>query len=435
MTTYLSDRKAQTIVRERRLKYLCVINPSKRELNGVSRGLEVSFLPMEKVSEHGTLRLDETRSIEDMLQGFTYFRDGDIIVAKITPCFENGKGALCRGLVNGIGFGSTEFHVLRPRAGVDGRFLNYVTRTAEFRGLGAALMYGAAGQQRVPESFIENYVVFVPPLYEQRAIADFLDRKTAQIDALIARKQRQIELLGEKRQALNSQAVTKGLDPTAPMKGSGFPWLGEVPEHWEVTRIKWVARMESGHTPDKKVEAYWTNCNIPWVSLNDSKQLRVIDYISETAHYVNELGIANSSARLLPPGAVVFSRDATIGLCAITTTEMAVSQHFIAWLCGPQVRPEYLLRVFECMTEELERLTFGATVKTIGMPDVRELVMPLPPLSEQDAILQAVRGYKSSWSELSRRVERQVELLREYRQTLISAAVTGKLQVPMEVAR
>jgi type I restriction enzyme S subunit len=280
-----------------------------------------------------------------------------------------------------------------------------------------------------------NILVGLPSDEEQRSIVRYIDRKTAQIDALIARKQRQIELLGEKRQALISQAVTKGLDPSAPMRPSGIPWLGEVPEHWEVTRIKWVARMESGHTPDKKVEAYWTNCNIPWVSLNDSKQLRVTDYISETAHYVNELGIANSSARLLPPGAVVFSRDATIGLCAITTREMAVSQHFIAWLCGPRVRPEYLLRVFQCMTEELDRLTFGATVKTIGMPDVRELVMPLPPIGEQDAIVQAVRGYRTSGNDLGRKVQRQVDLLREYRQTLISAAVTGKVQVPTELAK
>jgi type I restriction enzyme S subunit len=274
-----------------------------------------------------------------------------------------------------------------------------------------------------------NILVGVPPQEEQRRIIDLIHRKTAQIDALIAKKQRQIGLLGEKRQALINQAVAKGLDPTVPMKPSGYKWLGDVPAHWEVLRIKWVARMESGHTPDKKVEAYWTNCTIPWVSLNDSKQLRVNDYITETAYYVNELGIANSSARLLPPGAVVFSRDATIGLCAITTREMAVSQHFIAWLCGPCLRPEYLLRVFECMTEELERLTFGATVKTIGMPDVRELVTPVPPLHEQDEILRSVKDHKARIAHLTDRVQKQVHLLHEYRQTLISAAVTGKFDV------
>jgi type I restriction enzyme S subunit len=153
------------------------------------------------------------------------------------------------------------------------------------------------------------------------------------------------------------------------MKDSGVEWLGEVPKHWEVIRIKWVAGMESGHTPDKKVAAYWTDCEIPWVSLHDTSFLKENDFISETAQNVNELGIANSSARILPKHAVVFSRDATIGRCGITTRPMAVSQHFIAWICGNRVLPEYLLRVLRSMSQELDRLTFGATVKTIGMPD------------------------------------------------------------------
>ena len=110
------------------------------------------------------------------------------------------------------------------------------------------------------------------------------------------------------------------------MKDSGVEWLGEIPAHWEVNRVKWVARMESGHTPDKKVDAYWDDGIIPWVSLNDTSRLKNQDYISDTEYCTNELGLKNSSARLLPPRSVVFSRDATIGLCAITERSMAVSQ-------------------------------------------------------------------------------------------------------------
>ena len=100
------------------------------------------------------------------------------------------------------------------------------------------------------------------PICEQGAIADFLDRETAKIDGLVARKERLIELLQEKRTALVTRAVTRGLDPNIPMKNSGVEWLGEIPVHWDVKRVKWVARMESGHTPDKKVDAYWKDGDI-----------------------------------------------------------------------------------------------------------------------------------------------------------------------------
>jgi type I restriction enzyme S subunit len=210
-------------------------------------------------------------------------------------------------------------------------------------------------------------------------------------------------------------------------KESGVEWLGEVPEHWHATRIKWVARMESGHTPDKKVPEYWENCDIPWVSLNDTTQLRQNDYIQDTLHRINALGVANSSARVLPAGAVVFSRDATVGLCGITARPMAVSQHFIAWLCHDGIIPEFLLRVLRSMGGELERRTMGATVKTIGMPDVKTLVAPIPPVAEQRAICGVLASEISKIDTLISKQELLIELLQEKRQAHISHAVTKGL--------
>ena len=200
-----------------------------------------------------------------------------------------------------------------------------------------------------------------------------------------------------------------------------------MPEHWVVKRIKHTARMESGHTPDRKVDAYWVGCNIPWVSLNDTGFLRDNDYISETAYYINQLGIQNSSARILPERVVVFSRDATIGRCAITTREMAVSQHFIAWVCGEEIIPEYLLLRLKSMTQELERLTFGATLKTIGMPDVKTLATPVPPKEEQDKIVKYVETEIERLQAMSTSAKQTIALLQERRSALISAAVTGQI--------
>jgi type I restriction enzyme S subunit len=413
-----------------RLRFAATLNPSKQEARSYADDDLVTFLPMEAIGEDGSLNLEQVKEVGECLNGYTYFKEGDVCIAKITPCFENGKGAILRGLKGGIGFGTTELIVARPTTHLLlAKFLDYLFRSNSFRSLGEAAMYGAGGQKRVPEAFVRDFRSFIPPLTEQQQIISFLDRETAKIDALIAEQQRLIKLLQEKRQAVICHAVTKGLNPDAPMKDSGVEWLGEVPEHWEVKRIKHTSRMESGHTPDRKVEAYWVNCDIPWVSLNDTGFLKDNDYISETVYSINDLGIQNSSARLLPERVVVFSRDATIGRCAITTRQMAVSQHFIAWVCGDEILPEYLLLRLKSMTQELERLTFGATLKTIGMPDVKTLVTPVPPISEQEEIVEHLKGETARLEGMSASAKQAVALLQERRSALISAAVTGQIDV------
>ena len=323
---------------------------------------------------------------------------------------------------------------IRPAAGLDGRFL-----ARQFAAIGARDQFHVAanGITRfgLGSGAICGSLFAVPPMDEQRAIAAFLDRETAKIDALVARKERLIELLQEKRTTLITRAVTRGLDPNVPMKDSGVEWLGEIPAHWDVKRVKWVARMESGHTPDKKVDAYWTNGDVPWVSLNDTRHLKEHDYINDTEYYTNDLGLRNSSARLLPPRSVVFSRDATIGLCAITERAMAVSQHFIAWICSEDVIPEYLLRVFDAMQGELERLTMGATLRTIGMPDVSTLTTPVPPAAEQEQVVDYIQKERLHLDLLIVRVQEAIDRLKEFRTAVISAAVTGRIDVQEAVPR
>lgn len=195
----------------------------------------------------GGLDLTRVRRLADVIDGYTYFQDGDVVVAKITPCFENGKGALVSGLLSGIGFGTTELHVLRPQSELEGRYLFYLTVSHRFRKLGEATMYGAGGQKRVADGYIREYRHRFPPLSTQRAIATFLDRKTAKIDALIEKKRRLLDLLDEKRAALITHAVTRGLDPDVPMKDLGVEWLGEVPEHWGVVPLKHVVSFINGY--------------------------------------------------------------------------------------------------------------------------------------------------------------------------------------------
>ena len=231
----------------KRGRFCMKVNPPSDGLGRLHPEDEVSFVPMESVSEYGVISLDQTRAISHIGSGYVEFDDGDVVVAKITPCFENGKGALATGLVNGVAFGTTELHVLRSAMGLEQRFLFYFTTSRFFRSNGEGEMYGAGGQKRVPEDFCRNVPIPLPAMSEQSAIADFIDRETAKIDTLAARNRTLMERLQEKRTALISRTVTRGLPPTAArqaglhphpkLKPTGTDWLGDVPEHWEMKQL------------------------------------------------------------------------------------------------------------------------------------------------------------------------------------------------------
>ena len=197
----------------KRGRFCMTVNPPSVRLRRLYPEDEVSFVPMEAVSEFGEIRLDQTRAISHSGSGYMEFEDEDVVVAKITPCFENGKGALATGLVNGAAFGTTELHVLRSAPGLEPRFLFYFTISLFFRSKGEGEMYGAGGQKRVPADFCKNVPVPLPAISEQSAIANYLDRQTAKIDTLVAKKRTLIERLREKRTALISRTITAAYRP------------------------------------------------------------------------------------------------------------------------------------------------------------------------------------------------------------------------------
>jgi type I restriction enzyme S subunit len=285
---------------------------------------------------------------------------------------------------------------------------------------------------------IRRLAIPVPPRSDQKRIVAQLRARLPKVDQLIAKQEQLLVLLAEKRQALITQAVTKGLDPGVPMKESGVDWIGVVPEHWKVARIRQVARLESGHTPSRQHPEWWIpeECTIPWVSLADVWKLRdgVTEYLDSTAEMISEVGLANSSARLLPAKTVVLSRTASVGFSAIIEVPMATTQDFVNWICGPAVVPEYLLYLLRAMTPEFARLTQGSVHRTIYMPDVARFVATVPPIDEQERIVAHVREELYRLDGVAERARAMVGKLREYRQALITAAVTGKLDFSKEAA-
>jgi len=322
---------------------------------------------------------------------------------------------------------------LRPRSGANAGFITYLLPTP--LKVINDLTYSTT-VKHLSSNDVRKIRLGAPPEPEQRAIAAFLDREAARIDALVAKKERLIELLQEKRTALITRAVTKGLDPTVPMKDSGVEWLGEIPAHWEVKRTKFAARLRSGHTPSRQHPEYWLDCTIPWFGLADVWQIRdgQVEYVYETNEKISELGLANSAARLLPKGTVMLSRTASVGFSAVMGVDMATTQDFVNWVCGPTIRPEYLLYVFRSMQQEFRRLTMGSTHQTIYMPDVGRFSSPVPPLREQDLIVSVIREEAAQIDVLTAKIRDAIDRLKELRSALISAAVTGKIDVREEAA-
>lgn len=179
---------------------------------------------------------------------YTYFGNGDLLIAKVTPCFENGNIAIAENLLNGVGFGSSEIFVLRPNKRVTSKYLFYLSQSSDFQNKACATMCGVGGLKRISPLFMRTYEINIPNLNIQQRIANYLDTKLSEIDT-------QVSLLSSKRGAylrlkksIINRAVTKGLNPDVKTKESRIEWIGEIPEHWERKRMKDIAYLYSGLT-------------------------------------------------------------------------------------------------------------------------------------------------------------------------------------------
>lgn len=206
-----------------KLKRFIRLNPSRAESAALRHDAqEVVFLPMERVSTEGRVDCSERRPIRDVWEGYTYFRRGDVVMAKITPCFENGKGAVLGDLATEIGFGTTEFIVMRPGEELLPEYLDALCRMPVFRQLGGEAMTGAAGQQRVPASFVRDFVVAVPPIDEQRAILEHLTARRDVARRVEDRIAAELHLVQEHHEVLIAAAVTGEID----VRGVAFTQSG-----------------------------------------------------------------------------------------------------------------------------------------------------------------------------------------------------------------
>jgi type I restriction enzyme S subunit len=283
--------------------------------------------------------------------------------------------------------------------------------------------------------------VLLPDRAEQRAIAAFLYRETGRMDALVAKKRELIERLKEKRTALISRTVTGGLPPAVaravglrespPLKPSGLDWLGNIPKHWEVKPVKFIARIGNGSTPNRDNPGYWEEGDHPW--LNSTSVNR--ETITDSEDFVTVLALQECHLPKIKPPAVLIGitgQGRTRGMASTLLFEATINQHVACVKPLPgQAEVAFLRRVFDMAYEYLrsESDGGGSTKGAITCEQIGAMQIPIPPLREQIAIAAYLDGETAKLDALVAKVETAIERLQEYRTSLITAAVTGKIDV------
>ena len=410
-----------------RIKYVAEFDPvcNKSAINGSSL---ITYTPMDCI-KHGWF-INNSAPLESLSTSLTTYQEGDIVMAKVTPCFENGNIAIMEGLYNGFGMGSSELFVFRPKS-IDTKFFFYWLQNNAFVQKAKATMTGTGGLKRVSPVFTRNCPIHIPPYKDQNRIALYLDGKLAQVNILIANVQAQIEKLKAYKQSVITEAVTKGLDPTAPMKDSGVTWIGEIPEEWVVKPL--LREIETivdyrGKTPEKVDEG------ILLVTARNIKDGR-IDY-SISREYVRAEEYDEIMHRgKVNIGDVLFTTEAPLGAVAnADRTDFALAQRIIKFTTKNTLNP-YFLKYWilsSIFQQHLKSYATGSTATGIKASKLCLLQLVHPPLSVQNAIVSALDKKSDQINRLISIKQAKIEKLEQYKRSLIYEYVTGKKEVPAQ---
>lgn len=359
------------------------------------------------------------------------FEAGDILFGKLRPYLAKVAIAHCPGEAVG------DFHVLRPSAGVLPRFMQLGLLTPSVISIIDGSTYGSK-MPRASWDFMADLPFALPPLPEQQAIARFLDKEVAKIDALVAEQRRLIALLAEKRQAVISHAVTKGLNPATPLKPSGIDWLGDIPEGWEVVRLKAdLAFLTSG---SRGWADFYSDDGALFIRIGNLTREAIGLDLSDIQRVTVPSGAEGERTRIRP-GDLLFSITAFLGSVAVVPDQIEdayVSQHVaLARLCQKRLLPEWVAYVTLSSVGKsyLASKGYGGTKVQLGLDDIGNLTVTCPSVAEQQEIIIFLRNELTAFDALTAAATSAISLLQERRAALISAAVTGKIDLRAHFAQ
>lgn len=415
-----------------RLKDITIFSP---QYVGDNIDGDVSFVPMESL-RNGTIDY-KTIPLLKAKGKYTYFGNQDLLIAKVTPCFENGNIAIARNLLNGIGFGSSEIFVLRPNKEVISQYLFYLSQSRDFQDKACATMCGVGGLKRISPLFMRTYEFDMPSIENQQRMVTYLDTKLSDID-------HQVSLLTSKRDAylrlkksIINHAVTRGLNPNVKMKDSGIEWIGEVPEHWRRMRLKDIAYLYSGLTGKSGDDFRCDNTNItkPYVpftsilnnfKINTTDFPRVIMSDNETQNQVivNDLLFLMSSEDYdsIAKSAVVNENLGEVYLNSFCRGLRFTSKDIFANFVNYQIQA----------TNYRDALRFearGFTRINIKIEKISSMFVCLPPLPEQRAIATYLDDKCAKIDTIVSNLDKQISRYTDLKRSLIDEVITGKRAV------
>ena len=324
-----------------------------------------------------------------------------------------------------------DLRALIPLPQIEARFLARVLEGHQQQLLNVWRKVGSTVES-LESDLVGETEIALPAFDQQHFIADYLDSETARLDALIEAKERILSLLAEKRRAIITRSVTRGLDPGAPIRDSGIPWLGEVPAHWETVALRFLVDMTSGATPDTGEPEYWYG-EIPWVSPKDMKE----NEITDTQDHVSEVALLESSLRLIEPGAVlivvrgmILSHSFPTGLNRVPVT---INRDMKALRCYSALVPQFLRSFFHGLETHIVSLADSSAhgTRKLDTEVLGRLEIPLPPLREQQQIVTYIDEKATKLDSLRSTTRSSIGLLKERRTALIGTAVTGRLEAGM----
>ncbi len=354
---------------------------------------------------------------------------GDFVFADTS---EDIKGSGNFTYLNGNKTAFAGYHTIiaKPKSISYYRYIAYLFDSLPFR---AQIRSEVAGVKvySITKTILKNCIVILPSIPEQVAITNFLDRETARINEIVERQKRLIDLLKEKRNALVTHAITKGINQNSKMKKSNINWMVEISDSWESYKIKFtLSNVIGGGTPNTGTPSYW-NGDIPWVSPKDMK----VDFIRETEDYITNTAIKESAVNLIPSNSVLCVFRSGILKhtfpVAINKVEVTLNQDMKALIPNKLISSEYLRYMLTGLNDVILNICVKAvaTVESVEAKYFFNLFVPIPPASEQVAIVDFLNREISTIDTLVNKIECQIELLEEYKQSLITSAVTGKIDV------
>lgn len=400
-----------------RIKNVCLFNPTPKPINYEVIG----YAPMNTI-RYGKIDATEIKN-DNLPSGLTYFEDGDIVMAKVTPCFENGNIAIASNLKNGCAYGSSELFVFRP-TNIYTQFLFYALQNEIFKSLCIATMTGTGGLKRISAPFVANSFLPTPPPKEQIIISNFLDEKCSEIDALISLQENMIDELKAYKQSVITEVVTKGLDRNVKMKDSGVDWIGEIPEHWETPRIGNFFHLRG----EKNTKA-----------MDEVQLLSLYTGIGVFPH--GEQEERGNKAVTVDGYKVVHKNDivvniilAWMGAIGVSDYDGVTSPAYDVYIPEiTKVIPHYYHYVFRATGFAGECYKYGRGIMMMRWRtysnEFKQISIPYPPYAEQKEIATFLDTKCSEIDTLISIKEKKIEELKDYKKSLIYEYVTGKKRV------